>query len=62
MKNTTFPMKWLRSSLTMKIEPYNPMPNGTCRTIKTNYYKQSLANFIRKGAFGATAVIEYEEE
>lgn len=55
-------MKWLRSSLTMKIEPYNPMPNGTCRTIKTNYYKQSLANFIRKGAFAATAVIEYEEE
>lgn len=62
MKNTTFPMKWLRGFLTMKSEPYNPMPDGTCRTIKTNYYKQSFANFIRQGAFAATGVIEYEED
>lgn len=46
----------------MKSEPYNPMPDGTCRTIKTNYYKQSFANFIRQGAFAATGVIEYEED
>lgn len=35
------------------------MPDGTCRTIKANYQKQSLANFIRRGGYGATGVIEY---
>lgn len=25
------------------------MPDGTCRTIKANYHKQSLANFLRRG-------------
>ena len=39
-------------------QPFNPMPDGTCRTIKANYYKQSLANFIRGGAYAATGVIE----
>ncbi len=31
---------------TMNI-PFNPMPDGTCRTIKEQYHKNSLANFIR---------------
>ena len=33
----------------MKQEPFNPMPDGTCRTIKANYQRQSLANFLRGG-------------
>lgn len=27
----------------------NPEPDGTSRTIKANYYKVSMANFIRGG-------------
>lgn len=38
--------------------PLNPMPDGSCRTIKSQYYKNSLGNFIRGGGYGATAVIE----
>ncbi len=37
--------------------PMNPEPDGTSRTIKANYYKVSLANFIRGGGYGATAVL-----
>lgn len=38
---------------------FNPMPDGTCRTIKSQYYKNGFANFIRvEGAYAATAVIE----
>lgn len=29
--------------------PFNPEPDGTSRTIKANYHKVSLANFIRGG-------------
>ena len=44
--------------------PLNPMPDGSCRTIKSQYYKNSLGNFIRGGGYGATGVIEivYESE
>lgn len=41
----------------MKQIPMNPEPDGTSRTIKANYYKVSMANFIRGGGYGATAVI-----
>lgn len=42
-------------------EPLNPYPGGTARTIKENYHKVSLANFIRRGGtFAQTGVIEYE--
>lgn len=34
------------------------MPDGSCRTVKSQYYKNSLGNFIRGGGYGATAVIE----
>lgn len=37
-------------------EPINPMPDGTCRTIKNQYYKTSKANFERSTTFGATGV------
>ena len=33
---------------------------GVVRTIKAQYYKNSLANFIRQDGLGATAVIEME--
>ena len=31
------------------IDILNPEPDGTCRTIKANYHKVSLANFTRRG-------------
>lgn len=37
-------------------EPINPMEDGTCRTIKNQYYKTSKANFERTSTFGATGV------
>lgn len=40
------------------IEPINPMPDGTCRTIKNQYYKTSKANFERSSTFGATGVTD----
>ena len=40
----------------MNQQPFNPEPDGTSRTIKANYYKVSLANFLRRGGYGATAV------
>jgi len=44
--------------------PFNPMPDGTCRTIKEQYHKNSMANFVRGGAFAATgvAVVQDMEE
>lgn len=36
------------------------LPGGVVRTIKAQYYKNSLANFIRQDGLGATAVIEME--
>lgn len=32
-----------------KVIPMNPMPDGTCRTLKAQYQQSSLANFIRGG-------------
>lgn len=39
------------------LEPINTEDDGTCRTIKAQYYKNSTANYIRKDSFGATAVV-----
>ena len=36
--------------------PFNQYDDGTCRTIKHQYYKNSYANFIRTGDMGATGV------
>ncbi len=36
----------------------NPMPDGTCRTLKNQYYKNSISNFESTGSFGATGVID----
>lgn len=38
------------------VEPLNAMPDGTCRTLKNQYYKTSKANFERSSTFGATGV------
>ena len=37
-------------------KPFNQYDDGTCRTIKHQYYKNSYANFIRTGDMGATGV------
>ena len=31
------------------VKSLNPYKDGTCRTIKSQYYKNSLANFVRRG-------------
>ena len=36
------------------------LQGGVVRTIKAQYYKNSLANFIRQDGLGATAVMEFE--
>ena len=36
------------------IEPYNPYDDGTCRTIKAQYYKNGMANLKRTDGLGAT--------
>lgn len=46
----------------LKIIPLNPEPDGSCRTIKNQYYKTSLANFLKTGTWGATGVITYENK
>ena len=36
----------------------NPMPDGSCRTIKQQYYKNSGANFLRSGSYAATGGVD----
>ena len=36
----------------------NPMPNGTCRTIKSQYFKNSVANLFYQGTYRASGVLE----
>lgn len=43
-----------------KVKAINTCHEGMARTIKAQYYKNSLANFIRQDGLGATAVIEME--
>ena len=43
-----------------KVKAINICRGGVVRTIKAQYYKNSLANFIRKDGLGATAVMEIE--
>ena len=39
------------------VEGFNDYPDGTSRTIKAQYFKNSLANFTRQDGLGATAVL-----
>ena len=43
------------------LEPLNPMPDGTCRTIKNQYFKNSIQNFDSQGTFGATGVVAIKQ-
>jgi len=42
------------------VVPINPMPDGTCRTIKYQYQQTSFANLARGGAYAATGVIKFD--
>lgn len=48
----------LNGTYTPGTYPYNPMDDGTCRTIKNQYFKNSQANFIKQTDQGATAVLQ----
>ena len=45
-----------RQPMVVVSEPINTMPDGTCRTLKNQYFKTSKANFERTSTFGATGV------
>lgn len=47
-----------------KVVPINATPDGLCRTIKAQYYKNGFRNstFFEDGGFGATGVLEMYEE
>ena len=56
-----------RKMILMNLYSYNEesksdkrLRGGVVRTIKAQYYKNSLANFIRQDGLGATAVMEFE--
>lgn len=40
------------------VDGFNTMPDGTARTIKSQYYKTSAANLLRQGSMEATGAIE----
>ena len=42
---------------TQGVFPINATPEGLARTIKAQYYKNGVANFLRTDGFGATGVI-----
>lgn len=39
--------------------PFNTAIDGTCRTLKAQYYKNGFINFILEDGHGATGVLEY---
>ena len=43
------------------IVPLNTTPEGFCKTIKAQYFKNGFRNFtfFEPGGFGATGVLEY---
>ena len=59
---SALPSSAREKSTFMSQVPFNPEPDGVCRTIKANYWKVSRANFLRRGGYGATAVAVYEKE
>lgn len=40
----------------VEVTGFNTMPDGSCRTLKNQYQKNSLANFMQQTTRGATAV------
>lgn len=45
-----------------KAVPFNTENDGSCRTIKAQYYKNGFKNFFLGGDYGATGVFEYRWE
>ena len=45
-----------------KVAPFNAEADGTCRTIKAQYYKNGFVNFFIGGDYGATGVLECREQ
>ena len=43
------------------VEELNPMNDNTCRTIKNQYYKNSVPNFESHGTFGASGVVQIKQ-
>lgn len=43
------------------IDILNPMEDGTCRTIKSQYAQTSTPNLATQGTFGASGGIEFEK-
>ncbi len=43
------------------VEPVNQYDDGTARTIKSQYYKNSIANFDKTGTYGATGVCKIDK-
>lgn len=56
--------KYLRLSNTpTRIVPLNDMPDGTCRTLKANYFKTGRINFQYHNVWGTTgAAVVYETD
>ena len=47
-----------RQPMIVEMNALNPMPDGTCRTLKNQYAKNSVANFDNQGTWGASGAIE----
>ena len=55
--------KYMRLSNTPGIVPLNDMPDGTCRTLKANYFKTGRINFQYHNVWGTTgAAVVYETD
>lgn len=55
--------KYLRQSNPPRIMSLNAMPDGTCRTLKANYFKTGRINFQYHNVWGTTgAAVVYETE
>lgn len=46
-----------REPMIISLSPLNAMPDGTCRTIKSQCAKSSIPNFENQSSFGASKVI-----
>lgn len=46
----------------MRKIPFNTETDGTSRTIKAQYYKNGFVNFFIEGDYGATGVLEMEDD
>lgn len=45
-----------------RVVPLNQMPDGTARTVKSQYYKNGFVNFFIQGSYGATGVLDITDQ